>query len=70
MKSERRTLLGGAPAQTWIAQAGERDVSTTVGLQFRRDRVDPFRLALTSSRRLLSVVREDDVVIWALSPYV
>lgn len=68
-QSERRTLFGGALAQTWIARAGERDISTTFGVQLRRDRVEPVKLALTASRQQLSVVREDDVTISSIAPY-
>jgi len=69
-QSERRTLFGGALNQSWTAKIAGRESVTTLGLQLRRDRVSPIALTLTAQRERLSTVRQDDVTVASLSPYV
>jgi hypothetical protein len=62
-QAENRTLLGGNANQTWLTQWAGRPVSNTVGLQLRRDRLNPVALYATRARQILSTTREDKVTI-------
>ena len=62
-QAENRTLFGGAASQTWFAHWGDRHVWNTVGLQVRRDRLNPVALYATQARQILSTTREDRVTI-------
>ena len=67
---EDRTVAGGAASQTWLTQWGGRDVTNTVGLQLRRDRLSPVAFYSTQSRGLLSVTSQDGVTVSSAAPYV
>jgi outer membrane receptor protein involved in Fe transport len=45
-------------------------MTNTIGLQLRRDRVDPVGLYTTLSRQRLSTTREDEVTVSSVAPYV
>ena len=60
-QSERRTVLGGQAAHTWFGSFAGRIAELSVGTQWRRDRLDPVVLALSSDRRTHAIVREDRV---------
>ncbi|MET1084295.1 MAG: TonB-dependent receptor [Burkholderiales bacterium] len=62
-QAENRTLFGGSASQTWFAHWGDRHVWSTVGLQVRRDRLNPVALYATQARQILSTTREDRVTI-------
>jgi len=66
---ERRTLFGGSLSQVWTASFAGRESVTTLGLQLRRDRVSPIALTLTARRERLATVRQDDVTVASLAPY-
>jgi len=68
-QAEQRTYYGGTVRQAWFASPGGHDSVTAVGLQARRDRISPVALRNTVGREFLSTVREDDVTIDAVSPY-
>jgi len=68
-QAESRLTLGGQASQTWSARLGERPVLNTVGLQLRRDRIDPVALYSTAARQRLSTTREDGVAVLAAGPY-
>lgn len=68
-QAEKRLTLGGQASQTWSARLGERPVLNTVGLQLRRDRIDPVALYSTAARQRLSTTREDRVAVLAAGPY-
>lgn len=62
-QAENRTLFGGSASQTWLAQWGGRPVSNSVGVQLRRDRLNPVGLYATQARQILATTREDQVTI-------
>ena len=69
-QSERRTVLGLATSRAWNMKLGGHDSTTTIGLQLRRDRLDPVGLYSTVARQLLSTtqesrVRETSVAVYA-----
>ncbi len=62
-QAEQRFVLGGEASQTWLTEWGGRPVANTVGLQVRRDRLDPVGLYATEARQRLSTTREDHVTV-------
>jgi outer membrane receptor protein involved in Fe transport len=60
-QSERRTVVGGEARQRWSLPLGRIDMAHTVGLQVRRDRLDPVALYQTEARGRLDTTREDRV---------
>jgi hypothetical protein len=60
-QAERRTVLGLATSRAWTMKLGGHDSTTTIGLQLRRDRLDPVGLYSTVARRLLSTTQESRV---------
>ena len=69
-QAERRTTLGGQASQTWSGRFGERAMLNTLGVQLRRDRIDPVALYSTAARERLSTTREDQVTVLSGGPYV
>jgi hypothetical protein len=68
-QAEKRLTLGGQASQTWFARLGERPMSNTLGLQLRRDRMEPVALYSTAARQRLSTTREDRVTVESAGPY-
>ncbi|MBI1891682.1 MAG: TonB-dependent receptor [Burkholderiales bacterium] len=60
-QSERRTIAGLNAERTWFHQLGKLDMETTVGAQFRRDRMAPVGLYSTVARQRVAITREDQV---------
>ncbi len=58
---ERRTVLGGALARRWDGLLAGRESSTTVGLQWRADRLDPVALELTTGRQVTALLQASRV---------
>jgi hypothetical protein len=58
---ERRTVLGGQLARRWDGLLAGREASTTVGLQWRADRLDPVALELTSARAVTALLQDSRV---------
>jgi hypothetical protein len=68
-QAEKRLTLGGQASQTWYGRLAERSMLNTVGLQLRRDRLDPVALYGTTARERLSTTREDRVTVASGGPY-
>jgi outer membrane receptor protein involved in Fe transport len=68
-QAESRVTLGGQASQTRSGRLGERLVLNTLGLQLRRDRIDPVALYSTLARERLSTTREDRVTVESAGPY-
>ena len=68
-QAESRVTLGGQASQTWSGRLGERLMLNTLGLQLRRDRIDPIALYSTAARERLSTTREDRVTVESAGPY-
>jgi len=68
-QSESRLTLGAHAAQTWFGQFAGRSISNTLGLQLRRDRIDPVGLYPTVARQRTSTTREDHVTVASGAPY-
>jgi hypothetical protein len=68
-QTEDRVVLGGQASQTWFAHWGERHTWTTLGLQFRRDRMTPVALYSTQARQRLSTTSEDQATVASAAPY-
>jgi hypothetical protein len=68
-QAEKRLALGGQASQTWSTRAAGRPMLNTVGLQLRRDRIDPVALYSTAARERLSTTREDRVTVASGGPY-
>jgi outer membrane receptor protein involved in Fe transport len=60
-QSERRTAAGGELRQRWTLALAGIDMMHTLGLQARRDRLDPVALYKTEARQRLATTREDRV---------
>lgn len=60
-QADRRTVWGGEASRQWAHALGGRDSETTLGTQFRQDRIGAVGLYNTQSRQRLSTVREDSV---------
>ena len=68
-QAEKRLTLGAQASQTWSTSFAGLSMSNTLGLQLRRDRVDPVALYSTVTRQRLSTTREDDVTVFSAGPY-
>jgi hypothetical protein len=68
-QAEKRLTLGGQASQTWSGRLGGSSMLNTVGLQLRRDRLDPVALYSTAARERLSTTREDQVTVSSAGPY-
>ena len=67
---DRRNVVGGSLARTWVAAPrGELQSETTMGLQLRADLIDELGLHRTAQRRRLSTVRADQVDQWSAGVY-
>jgi hypothetical protein len=60
-QAERRTAVGGRLAYRRLGHFFERHTESAIGLQVRRDWLDPVGLYRTEARRRLSTTREDEV---------
>jgi hypothetical protein len=60
-QAERRTVLGASAQRDWVLRLGGMDTRTTVGVQIRRDRLDPVGLYATRARERTAVTQESDV---------
>ena len=68
-QAESRVIFGGQASQTWAGRLGERPMTNTLGLQLRRDRLEPVALYSTAARERLSTTREDRVAVESGAPY-
>jgi outer membrane receptor protein involved in Fe transport len=69
-QSEKRSIAGGAVSQSWVARLGDRQSITTAGIQFRQDTLAPVALYNTVAQQRISTVREDQVKVRSVAPYV
>lgn len=60
-QSERRRVLGGEASERWNVTWAGIDMSHTLGVQGRRDHLDPVALYRTSARQRIGTTREDRV---------
>ncbi|HSV84199.1 MAG TPA: TonB-dependent receptor plug domain-containing protein [Ramlibacter sp.] len=60
-QAERRTFVGGSLSRRWNTPMGERDGSTTVGVQLRQDRLAPVGLYNTVARQRAATIQESQV---------
>jgi hypothetical protein len=60
-QAERRTVAGANVAYRWADPWASRDVTHSVGVQLRHDRVDPVGLYHTVARERAGTMREDRV---------
>jgi hypothetical protein len=60
-QAERRTVVGGRVTYRRLGHVFERHTESAIGLQVRRDWLDPVGLYQTQERQRLSTTREDDV---------
>jgi outer membrane receptor protein involved in Fe transport len=68
-QSENRTVMGATASQTWVGKWADREVSNTLGLQLRRDRLSPVALYSTQGRVLVSVTSQDEATVTSMAPY-
>ncbi len=68
-QNESRTTTGITGSHTWLSRWRGIDVSNTVGVQLRRDSIDPLALYSTQNRSILSVTSEDSATITSAAPY-
>ena len=79
-QAEKRTIFGGDANHTWFGKLGERSMTNRIGLQARRDRLDPVALYSTKNRQRVDkldydgntipfVTREDRVTESSLGAY-
>jgi outer membrane receptor protein involved in Fe transport len=79
-QAEKRTAFGGEANHTWFGKLGERAMSNRIGVQLRRDRLDPVGLYSTKNRQRVDkldydgntipfVTREDRVTESSLGVY-
>jgi outer membrane receptor protein involved in Fe transport len=60
-QSERRTVFGGEASQRWNGTTAGIDMTHTLGVQGRQDRLDPVALYRTVARERIGTTREDRV---------
>ncbi|MBL8510906.1 MAG: TonB-dependent receptor, partial [Betaproteobacteria bacterium] len=58
-QAERRTVAGLAASQTWFGKLGGSEMTNTIGIQLRNDRLAPVGLYANKERHRLNTVRED-----------
>ena len=68
-QSENRTVMGATASQTWTGKWANHEVSNTLGLQLRRDRLAPVALYSTQGRELVSVTSQDESTVTSIAPY-
>ena len=68
-QSESRNVLGAAASQTWSVKWAHREISNTLGLQLRRDRLSPVALYSTQGRALVAVTSQDEATVTSAAPY-
>jgi outer membrane receptor protein involved in Fe transport len=61
--------MGGAASQTWFLKSGDVQIWNTLGLQLRRDRLEPVGLYANAARQRLATTREDTVTVTSVAPY-
>ena len=69
-QAEERTVFGAHGSRAWATSWDGRSMVNTLGLQARRDRIDPVALYATAGRERLSTTREDRVTQSSVAPYV
>lgn len=62
-QAEKRLALGGEANHTWFGKLDGKDMSNRIGLQLRRDRLDPVALYSTKDRRRVDKLDYDGNVI-------
>jgi outer membrane receptor protein involved in Fe transport len=62
-QAEKRLAFGGEANHTWFGKLGGKDMSNKVGLQLRRDRLDPVALYSTKNRQRVDKLDYDGNVI-------
>jgi hypothetical protein len=60
-QAERRVAAGGRVTYRRLGHLFERHTESAIGIQLRRDRLDPVGLYRTAGRQRLSTTREDEV---------
>jgi outer membrane receptor protein involved in Fe transport len=60
-QAERRTIYGLAAAKSWNMSFGGRDMTNTIGLQIRHDRLDPVGLYSTVAQQRAALTQESRV---------
>ncbi|MFN0038683.1 MAG: TonB-dependent receptor [Burkholderiales bacterium] len=68
-QAEERTVLGLHPRVEWYGRFGGMDSTFKIGLQARRDRIDPVGLYHTVARHRIGTTREDKVVETSMGIY-
>src|SRR5262249_23570414 len=68
-QAEKRLVLGGAASQTWLTKVAGREVTNTLGLQLRRDRLDPVGLYASAARARPAPPREGGGAGARAAPY-
>ena len=68
-QAEKRLTFGGEASQTWTTRLWDRPISNKLGLQVRRDSLDPVALYSTVARARLATTREDRVTVASAAPY-
>jgi hypothetical protein len=68
-QAERRDTYGGDAARTWQTVWAGREMANTLGVQVRRDRLDPVSLYTSVARQRLATTREDRVTQSSFAPY-
>lgn len=79
-QTEKRTAFGGEANHSWFGKLGDRSMSNRIGVQVRRDRIDPLGLYSTKNRQRVDkldydgntiafVTREDRVTESSLGVY-
>jgi outer membrane receptor protein involved in Fe transport len=62
-QAEKRLVLGGEASHTWLGKLAGKDMSNRIGVQLRRDRLDPVALYSTKNRQRVNKVDYDGNVI-------
>jgi outer membrane receptor protein involved in Fe transport len=60
-QAENRTVLGGEGKHTWFGKLGGKEMTNTLGVQLRRDRLQPVALYSNVKRERVATTREDNV---------
>ena len=68
-QAEKRLTLGAQASRSWPGSLAGHAMLNTLGVQLRRDRVDPVALYSTAARARLSATREDRVSVASAAPY-
>jgi outer membrane receptor protein involved in Fe transport len=68
-QSDRRLIGGVDGRHAWFHELAGRPSDTSVGIELRRDRIDPVGLYLTSARQRHTTIRQDTVTQWSVGAY-